>query len=330
MKLLVRAPMTPNRIEELENYFSEVVYLPWTETGERYYEDAMLESLKKYEPDVLITELDRITKKVLDNYHNLQAIGDCRANPANIDVDACTAAGIPVLCTPARNCQAVAEMVVGLVLTLYRNIIPATQWVKEMKWVEGTTPYYLWMGHELQGKNIGFVGFGAVGKATAHLFEAFGCEISFYDPYVEAVSSSYRKCSVEEIFSENDIVSIHLPVLDSTRGMINKKLFSLMKPDSLFVNSARSAVVDYESLCEALKEKQISGAILDVLDTEPPKPEDLEILSYPNVLLTPHICGASYEVTSHQSDIITNNVIQWLEGRNLESVVYNKHVLKSR
>lgn len=328
MKLLVRAPLTENRLEELKSYFKEVIYLPWTETGERYYEDAMLQCLVEYQPDVLITELDRITKKVLDNYPKLKAIGDCRANPANIDVEACTAAKIPVLCTPARNCQAVAEMVVGLVLNFYRNIIPSIQWVKEGKWVKGTTPYYLWMGHELNGKKIGFVGFGAVGKAAAHLFEAFGCEISFYDPYVEFVNDSYKKCTMEQIFSESDIVSIHLPVLDSTRSIINEKLFSLMKPSALFVNSARSAVVDSKALNKVLKEKLISGAILDILDTEPPESEDLEIQTYPNVLLTPHICGSSYEVTNHQSDIITNNLVQWIEKRDLEKVIYNKSVLK--
>jgi D-3-phosphoglycerate dehydrogenase len=330
MKLLIRAPMTPNRIEELKEHFNEVVYLPWNETGERYYEDAMLEALEKYHPDALITELDKITKKVLDNYHALKVIGDCRANPANIDVDACTASGIPVLCTPARNCQAVAEMVVGLVIAFYRNILPASQWVKEGKWVKGTTPYYLWMGHELNGKKIGFVGFGAVGRATAHLFEAFGCKISFYDPFVELEDKSYNKCALEEIFSENDIVSLHLPVLDSTRGMIDEKLISLMKPDAVFVNSARSAVVNSQALSKALREERIGGAILDILDQEPPESKDLEIMSYPNVLLTPHICGSSYEVTNHQSDIITNNMIHWLEKKDLDKIVYNKKILEKR
>jgi D-3-phosphoglycerate dehydrogenase len=328
MKLLVRAPMTAKRLKELEGYFDEVVYLPWTETGERYYEDEMLQALETYRPDALITELDRITAKVLENYHGLQVVGDCRANPANIDVDACTAAGIPVLCTPARNCQAVAEMVVGLVLAFYRNIIASTQWVKDGKWVQGTTPYYLWMGHELSGKKIGFVGFGAVGRATAHLFKAFGCEISYYDPYVQADDESYRKRELEQIFSENDIVSIHLPVLDSTRNMIGERLFSLMRRDAVFVNSARSAVVDTPALYRVLKEERIAGAILDILDTEPPHPEDLEVLSYPNVLLTPHICGSSYEVTDHQSDIITDNMINWLAKKDLGRIVFNKNVLK--
>ena len=200
MKLLIRAPFIESEIEKLKKYFDEIVYDPWTKTGERYYEDEMLEVLQKEQPDALITELDRVTEKVLAGYNKLQFIGDCRANPANIDVDACTKAGVPILCTPARNAQAVAEMLVGLLVAYMRNIIPAVEWVKDGGWKEGTTPYYLWMGNELYAKKVGFVGFGAVGRSAAKILEAFGCEISFYDPYVDVVKDSYKKCELDEIF----------------------------------------------------------------------------------------------------------------------------------
>lgn len=328
MKLLIRAPVIEKCRQKLKKYFDEIVYLPWTDTGERYYEDEMLAALQKYQPDALITELDRITEKVLSNYGKLQVIGDCRANPANIDVDACTKHGVPVLCTPARNAQAVAEMLVGLLLNYMRNVISAVQWVKDGKWVHGTTPYYTWMGNELQGKAVGLVGFGAVGRSAAHLLEAFGCDISFYDPYVEQAGQQFKKCSLEEIFSNSDIISIHLPVLDSTKRMINQRLFSLMKKDAIFVNTARSAVVDAGALLETIKGEKIRGAILDVLDHEPPTKEDLEIAQYPGVLLTPHICGATYEVTDHQSEIITERLAKWLKKEDLSSVVFNRDLLK--
>ena len=112
MKLYVRAPFSDKCLEELRKLFDTVIYEPWTVTGERYYEDEMLEHLLKEQPDALITELDRVTEKVLKGYDRLQFIGDCRGTPANIQVDACTAAGVPILCTPGRNTQAVAEMVV--------------------------------------------------------------------------------------------------------------------------------------------------------------------------------------------------------------------------
>lgn len=315
MKLLIRAPFTEERINDLREYFDDIVYDPWTKTGERYYEDEMLEVLKREQPDALITELDRVTGKVLEGYDHLQFIGDCRANPANIDVDACKKAKVPVLCTPARNAQAVAELLVGLLLNYMRNVLPAVEWVKKGEWKEGTTPYYLWMGHELCGKKVGFVGFGAVGKAAARLLEAFGCEIAFYDPYVDFVKDTYQKKELENIFAESDIVSIHLPVLESTRGIVSRELLYKMKENALFVNTARSAVVDEGALKDVIKEKRIRGAILDVLSVEPPEAEDLKIAEYDNVLLTPHICGATYEVTDHQSDILTEQIKKWFREK---------------
>ena len=165
MKVYVRAPYEEACLAELKEIFDEVVYEPWTATGQRYYEDEMLEHLLQVQPDALITELDRVTEKVLAGYDRLKFIGDCRGTPANLQVDACTKAGVPILCTPGRNTQAVAEMVVGLILTMYRKTIPAIQWVKDGKWVQGTTPYYLWMGNELQGKKV--MVFSAIGNPSS-------------------------------------------------------------------------------------------------------------------------------------------------------------------
>lgn len=327
MKLLIRAPFIESEIEKLKKYFDDIVYDPWTKTGERYYEDEMLAVLQREQPDALITELDRVTEKVLAGYNKLQFIGDCRANPANIDVEACTKAGVPILCTPARNAQAVAEMLVGLLVSYMRNIVPAVEWVKDGSWKEGTTPYYLWMGNELCAKKVGFVGFGAVGRSAAKILEAFGCEISFYDPYVDFVKDGYKKCDLDDIFRNSDIVSIHLPVLESTKGMINAELLGLMKETAVFVNTARSAVVDEPALMDVLSKKKIRGAILDVLTVEPPTEEALEIAKLDNVLLTPHICGATYEVTDHQSEILTIRIDSWMKKENLERVVYNHTVI---
>ena len=127
MKVYVRAPYPTKSLKELEQWFDEVVYEPWTTTGERFYEDEMLENLKRVRPDVLITELDRVTEKVLAGYDRLQFIGDCRGTPANIDVNACNKAKLPILCTQGRNTQAVAEMVVAMILSYSRKLIPSVE-----------------------------------------------------------------------------------------------------------------------------------------------------------------------------------------------------------
>lgn len=327
MKIYVRAPYSEPCLKELEEMFDQVVYEPWNITGERYYEDEMLENLLRVQPDALITELDRVTEKVLNGYGRLRFIGDCRGTPANLQVDACTKAGVPILCTPGRNTQAVAEMVVGLILTFLRRTIPAVQWVQDGKWVTGTTPYYLWMGNELQGKKVGFVGFGAISHAVAKILRGFECDMSFYDPFLPGDQDGCKKASLEEIFSQSDIVTLHLPVTDSTRGMITEPLLRSMKKTALFVNAARSAIVDYAALERVLQEQAIAGAIIDVLDTEPPTEADLAIGKCPNVLLTPHICGATYEVTGHQALILNERIKKFLKGEDLERVVYNRDVL---
>lgn len=322
MKILVRAPFSESKLEVLKEYFDEIVYDPWNVTGERYYEDEMLKVLNDVKPDVLITELDRITEKVVSNYKGLKVIGDCRAVPANIDIEACTKYNIPVLCTPGRNAQAVAEMLIGLLLCYMRNVIPANKWAVDGGWTEGTTPYFTWMGNELQGKSIGFVGFGAVGQAAAKMLEAFGCEIYYYDPFVNV--TKYTKMELKEIFSQADIVSLHLPVTKDTVNLIDESLLSRMKKSAILVNTARSAVMVTSDLIKVLESNSIKGAILDVLDTEPPTSEDIKIASYNNVLLTPHICGASYEIKDHQSDILTDRLVKWFENEELHKIIDNK------
>ena len=326
MKVYVRAPYPENRLAELRELFDEVLYEPWTETGERYYEDEMLAHLLEVQPDVLITELDRVTEKVLGGYKGLKAIGDCRATPANLDVAACTKAGVPVLCTPGRNNQAVAEMVVALIIMHMRHGLESIQWIKDGGWVQGTTPYFLWMGHELQGKKVGLVGFGAVAQAAAKILDGFDCEVCYYD-YKGRPFGHYTPMSVEEIFKTCDIVSLHLPVSDSTRGLVTEELLRSMKPDALFVNAGRSALVDTRALIRVLNDKAIAGAVIDVLDNEPPTAEDLPIMNCPNTILTPHICGASYEVTNHQADILNARLKKWLAGEDLPKIVYNRDVL---
>ena len=143
--------------------------------------------------------------------------------------------------------------------------------------------------------------------------EAYGCEIFFYDPFVDSVKDTYKKCGLEELFENSDIISIHLPVIDSTKGMIHAGLFAKMKETAVFVNTARSAVVDEPALMEALRAKKIRGAILDVLSVEPPTKDALEIAKLDNVLLTPHICGAAYEVTDHQSRIMADSIDAWMK-----------------
>lgn len=321
-KLLVRAPINEENLKKLEAFFEEIEYWPWNDTGKRLNEDEMIEVLDEKKPDAIITELDVISEKVLESYPNLKFIGDCRSTPENIDVEACNKRGIPILCTPARNANAVAELWVSTLIAFERNLVKSVNWVKDGEWVKGTTPYYLFMGNEISKKKIGFVGFGAVPRKIVNLLTGFNVDISFYDPFIEEDSEN-KKVELETIFTDNDYVSIHLPANDQTKNLISEDLISRMKKNSLLINSSRSTVVDNNFLYSALKNKDLRGAILDVLDTEPPSKEDLEISYLDNVLLTPHTYGATFQVIDHQSDIITRNITNFYNKENIEKSVYN-------
>lgn len=325
MKVLVRAPFSERGLSELRNMYDEVVYDPWNRTGEWFEDEKTSELLQREKPDIFITELDRVREKTLSSCKGLKLLGVCRANPANVDVESCTEAGIPILCTPARNAQAVAECAVGMTICYMRHVVEAASWERGGNWGkgEGPGPYYLFKGNELHGKKIGFVGYGAVGRAAAALFRAFSTEIVFYDPYVEKAEGA-EKVSLEELFSTCDIVSIHLPVNDSTRKMIGGELIGLMKPSAIFLNTARSAVVDMDALYAAVRDKKIGGAVMDVMEHEPPTEEDLEKWDLENVLLTPHICGASYEVSDHHSDIMVERLKKWEKQEDMDRIIFNR------
>ena len=327
MNLLITAPMREEDLSILRGYFDTIVYKPWTDHGSGYTAETTLAMLQESSANALISELDDVSAAVLDAYPNLLFIGDCRANPANIDVAAATRHGIPILCTPARNAQAVAELLVGLLISFMRNVPRAVRWIDNGQWLPGTTPYYEFMGNELCGKSIGFVGFGAVGQATAKLLSGFDMDIRYYDPYLPDDAVSYPKAELDHIFAQSDIVSIHLPVLPSTRGMICRELLAKMRKNAVFVNTSRSAVIDMDALYELLKASAFRGAILDVYDHEPPLEKERALMQLDNVLATPHICGATYEVTDHQSRILRTNIENWFAKTNLQKVVFNKEVL---
>jgi D-3-phosphoglycerate dehydrogenase len=217
-----------------------------------------------------------------------------------------------VLHTPARNAQAVAEMFIANVVSFLRHTLPAVQWLESAQWKEGAQSSYLeFKGNELAGKIVGMVGFGAIGQTIARLLKPWPCEIRYYDPFLEAAIAGCTETSLENIFETCDIVSIHLPANKDTAGIIGKKLLSRMKRDAIFVNTSRSMVVNQDDLLEVLEDKRIRGAVIDVFDHEPPDARDYKLIRLDNVLATPHIAGATFEVEDHHVDILNRQLLSW-------------------
>lgn len=331
MRVLTTAPYHESGLKTLEEQFGTIIYRSWKPNGRAYNETEILELLQSTGAEALITEHDHVTENVIRSVPGLQFIGVCRGTPSNVAVSVATELGIPVFFTPARNAQAVAEMFISNVIMLLRNTIPGIDWLKGRQWKEGAHDSYLhFKGNELAGKTIGMVGFGAIGQLIARLLKPYPCNILFFDPYVTEYDKSYRQCSLEEVFSKADIVSVHLPVTSETKGMINGSLLKKMKKDAIFVNTARAVVVKREDLLEVLESRSIRGAILDVFDNEPPDALDYRIIDLPHVIATPHIAGATFEVEDHHVEIMNRALLQWYAGGNKHiAELVNKEILKA-
>lgn len=330
MRILITAPYHENGLKALEKQFGEIIYRSWKPNGRAYNEAEILDLLQSTAAEALITEHDHVTANVIRAVPSLRFIGVCRGTPSNVAVPVATELGIPVFFTPARNAQAVAEMFISNVIMLLRNTLPGMDWLKGRQWKEGAHDSYLhFKGNELAGRTVGMIGFGAIGQLIARLLQPYPCNILFFDPYVADYDKSFRQCSLEEVFSNADIVSVHLPVTAETKGMINGSLLKKMKKDAIFVNTARASVVKREDLLEVLEKQSIRGAVLDVFDNEPPDALDYRIIDLPQVIATPHIAGATFEVEDHHVEIMNKALLQWYAGGNKNiTELANKEILK--
>jgi len=326
MNILITAPYTEEGRKILEETFGKIFYKPWKIHGRAYNETELMNLLRITEADALITEHDHVTAKVIEEFSHLKFIGVCRGTPSNVSLETAAIKEIPVFHTPARNAQAVAEMIISNVIAVLRHTVVARKSLINKNWNNGAHDSYLeFKGNELAGKTIGIVGLGAVGQVIAKLLEHFPCSIRYYDPYYTSDNENYIKTSIEDVFENSEIVSVHLPENKFTKGMIDKSLFSLMKTDAIFVNTARASVVKREDLLDVLINKKIRGAVLDVFDHEPPDETDYQIIQLDNVLATPHIGGATYEVETRHVSIMNEHLLKWVKtiegnsGRELQN-----------
>ncbi|EOZ95335.1 D-3-phosphoglycerate dehydrogenase [Indibacter alkaliphilus LW1] len=320
MKILVTAPYNKQGLDELSQKFGEVVYKPWKKHGKAYSEGDLLRILEEEKAEGLITEHDEVTSKVIETFNELKFIGVCRGTPSNVAVETAKRYGIPVLNTPARNAQAVAELFVSNVIMLLRNTMESIKWLEARKWDSGShTSYLQFKGNELAGKKVGMVGFGAVGQHIAKILKNFPCEILYYDPYLEG-EFPYTKSELTTIFKDCQIVSVNLPATKTTKNFIDKKLIDKMSPDAVLVNMSRAMVVNRKDLFNALSSNRIRGAVIDVFDHEPPDEADYNLINLDNVLATPHIAGATHEVEDHHVTIMNMALSDYFIEQNNELI----------
>jgi glyoxylate reductase len=254
-----------------------------------------------------------ITQAILDRATKLRVISNMAVGVDNIDITACTKRKLPVGNTPGVLTESTADLTMALLLSVARNLPQAQRDAQEGRWKTWSPAG--WLGTELNGSTIGIIGMGKIGKAVANRAIAFGMKVLFTDPetkeYPNAVQVSFRK-----VLKKSDFVSLHAPLTDETRRLINNEAFSLMKPNAVLINAARGSLVDTDALLDALKNHRIRAAALDVTDPEPlPSTHPLHIL--PNCLIVPHIGSATEHTRRQMAELACKNLLAGLLGERL-------------
>ena len=227
----------------------------------------------------------------------------------HVGLDAARARGVRVSNASGYSNEAVAELVVGMALSMLRNIPQVQERARSGGTKDGL------VGGELRGRTVGIIGYGRIGRRTGELMHAFGCPILAQRRRPDQVVPDYVELvSQEELLRRSDIVVLHCPLNDSTRGMIDYGRLSLMKPTALLINVARGPVTNEDDLARALREGVIAGACVDVFTKEPPLPADTQLLHAPNTLLTPHVAFATQESMMLRAQIVFDNLRAWLDG----------------
>lgn len=257
--------------------------------------------------DIIAVSNLPLNADVIDGCKNLKMLSVAFTGVDHIALDACRRNGVLVSNCAGYSTAAVADLVFGLLISLYRNIPACNEVVRREGTKDGLVEF------ELEGKKFGVVGTGAIGLRVAAIAQAFGCEVLAYSRTKKDVPG-ITYTDLNTLLSQCDIVSLHTPLNDSTRGLIGKEQLALMKKNAVLINTARGPVVDSQALAEALNEERIAGACIDVFETEPPVKKDHPLLNAKHVIATPHVAFATKEALVKRAVIVFDNITAWLNN----------------
>ncbi len=281
-----------------------------------YEKDASLEAQaeRSKDADVIMLANMPLHASVLEKAPALKFIDVAFTGVDHIPVEEAKKKGIAVSNASGYATQAVAELCIGFMLQLLRNVNQTEQRCRQSGTKDGL------VGNLLCKKTVGIVGAGAIGKRTAALCKAFGCTVIAYSRSKIQDPSIDEQVTLEEVLKRSDIVSLHCPLTPETKGMIGREQIGLMKKGAFLVNTARGGVLDSTALSEALQEGRLGGAACDVFETEPPLPTEHPLLHCPNTIVTPHIAFASVESLEQRADIVFENLYSWLDGKQINCI----------
>jgi len=315
MHVLILAPFERACLERLRSRMT-VTYRPWTESRELQDPEELDEVINNSQIDALIVEADFVLDETFEGAPGLRFVGICRNATGQIDLDAATASGVVVVNAPGRNSPAVAELVMGLMFSLARRIVTSHRYISEGQWEDPVSPYLDLGGVELRGKTLGLVGLGAIGSEVAQLACAIGMKVSASDPYItqeQAARVGATLADLDTVLSGSDFVSVHLPAIPDAAGLIDRRALQLMGTNAYLINTSTPQAIDSAALLKALENGEIAGAALDVHES-PPIPPDHPLLAHPNVILTPHVGGATDGTIARHSQMMTEALERFQQG----------------
>jgi D-3-phosphoglycerate dehydrogenase len=323
MKILILCDFKEEIILKMQAFADITHKLPCSEND--FSASEVINLLSKEQYEILVVDATPITREIIESSKSLKLIVCTRGNPVNVDSEHCVKKGIVLTNAPGRNANSVAEFVIGMMINLIRNLpqaisrlysgellidgnvedsIRAGKDIHDVIWRTDklkVIPYFEFMGGELLQKNLGLIGFGAVGKLVAKKALAFDMNVLVYDPYYKGDPfPGIEFMDLGKLAEKADIISLHAKDTPDTMGMIGENFFSKVKNGAYMVNTARGRLVDRAALIAALNSGKLAGAALDVFDYEPLCKDD-PLVKHPKIICTPHIGGASRDVITQHS-----------------------------
>lgn len=260
--------------------------------------------------DIVMIANNPYPKEAFENAENLKLINVAFTGIDHVDTDAAKELGIKVANAAGYSDQSVAELVIGLILDVYRKISIGN---KDVRTEDFPGPI---QGMELKGKTVGIIGTGNIGLRTAELLKAFGVDLIAYSrsEAEEAKALGIKYMELDEVMKQSDIITVHVPNNAETKGMLSKEKLALMKESAVLINCARGPIIDNDGLAELLNEEKIAGAGIDVYDMEPPIPQDYDLLHAKNTVLTPHVAFLTDEAMINRAHIVFDTTVSYLNG----------------
>lgn len=270
---------------------------------------------------ILVVHFTPLSEEIFSGLSELKIVGTARAGVENIDIKAAENRDILVINVTGRNAEAVSDFTIGLMLSESRNIARSHHALVQGTWRKQfvNSPY----SGVLRDKTVGLVGYGRIGRLVARKLKGFNLRILVFDPYVSAsmiLEDGCEMTDINELFKESDFISLHARLTAESRHLVNAELFAAMKPSAVFINTARAGLVDQAALIEALQDKRIGGAALDVYDLEP-LPDDSPLLKLDNITLTSHLAGVTQDTYRLSMELLYRNLADFLQKGRRDNLV---------